>query len=540
MFGNLTSHYFQISANELGDVERCAKQFIEKKERFERIEVNRDDLLRMFDYNKFKLRLIDEKIEDGDCTTLYRCGNFIDLCRGPHIRHAGRIKKFQITNNSPAFWQGNVGAEKLERVYGISFPSNELMKEWQKEKAEAAQRNHRKIGRDQDLFFFHEFSPGSCFFQPKGAHIYNTLVNFLKTEYRKRGYQEVITPNIFKTALWKQSGHWDHYAEHMFTFKTEKETFALKPMNCPGHCLIFANDVRSYRDLPMRLADFGVLHRNEFAGGLTGLTRVRRFQQDDAHIFCTSDQIKSEIDGCLDFLSYVYKTFGFSFELVLSTRPDSFIGDIETWNRAETALEESLNAFGLPWKLNEGDGAFYGPKIDITISDALKRPHQCATIQLDFQLPERFELSYAGADDKKTRRPVIIHRAIFGSVERLMAILTENYAGKWPFWLSPRQAIVVPVHPSFSNYAEQVQKRLHEANFMVEADLSTETMNKKIRNAQTAQFNFILCVGQKEVESDSVNVRTRNNKVNGIVKVDDLIGKFNQLRNDFVLGEDVF
>lgn len=405
---------------------------------------------------------------------------------------------------------------------------------------EAAKRDHRKIGREQDLFFFHELSPGSCFFQPKGAHIYNTLMDFIKSEYRKRGYQEVITPNIYNSKLWKISGHWDHYAQNMFSFNAGKDQFVLKPMNCPGHCLLFANDVRSYRELPLRLADFGVLHRNEYSGGLTGLTRVRRFQQDDAHIFCTPDQIQDEIDGCLDFLAHVYQTFGFTFELVLSTRPDNHMGDVDTWNRAESALEASLNKFGRSWKFNPGDGAFYGPKIDIAITDALKRAHQCATIQLDFQLPERFQLTYDTGIGSSKATPVIIHRAIFGSVERFIAIVTENFAGKWPFWLSPRQITVVPVDPVFNEYAERVRQQLDSAGFIVELDLDEHTkMNKKIRRAKLAQFNYILIVGERERSAGTVNVRRRDDKMCGEVSVDEFIGQMRKLRDEKSLDENI-
>lgn len=319
---------------------------------------------------------------------------------------------------------------KIYRISGIAFPRDEDFKQWAQGQGTAAKRDHRKIGRKQDLFFFHELSPGSCFFQPKGTYIYNTLLNFIKEEYRKRGFQEVITPNIFKTDLWKVSGHWDHYAENMFSFKTrEKDEFVLKPMNCPGHCLMFAHKIRSHRELPLRFADFGVLHRDEPNGSLTGLTRVRRFQQDDAHIFCKADQVQSEIDSCLEFLSHVYGTFGFEFSLELSTRPDSYLGDLDVWNRAESALEKSLDKFGSPWKLSKGDGAFYGPKIDITITDALKRAHQCGTIQLDFLLPQRFKLTYDSENDVKNT-PVMIHRAIFGSLERFIAILIEHFGGE--------------------------------------------------------------------------------------------------------------
>lgn len=485
------------------------------------------------------MRILNEKVTT-DTTTVYRCGSLIDLCRGPHVRNTGRIKAMKVTKNSSAFWEGNSEAETLQRVYGISFPDPKQLKEWEQLQEEAAKRDHRKIGREQELFFFHELSPGSCFFQPRGAHIYNTLMNFIRAEYRKRGFQEVITPNIYNAKLWQTSGHWQHYADNMFHFDIEKETFALKPMNCPGHCVMFDNRVRSWRELPLRMADFGVLHRNELSGALTGLTRVRRFQQDDAHIFCTPEQIKEEMLGCLNFLQGVYGIFGFTFNLVLSTRPNNFLGAKEDWDLAETALEESLNQFAQPWKLNPGDGAFYGPKIDITIMDALKRAHQCATIQLDFQLPLRFGLSYV-TPSGETKPPVIIHRAILGSVERMIAILCENYAGKWPFWLSPRQIMIVPVVNHFDEYAEEVRKKLHDAGFMVESDLDhSDMLKKKIRNAQLAQFNFILVVGEKEKSSLTVNVRTRDNIVHGEVGIEELVQKLRKIRDEFIIGEDHF
>lgn len=319
---------------------------------------------------------------------------------------------------------------QIQRISGVAFPRGDGLKQWMEDQEKAAKCDHRKIGQNQNLFFFHEFSPGSCFFQPKGAFIYTTLQNFIKDEYHKRGFEEVITPNIYKSELFETSGHWEHFADDMFSFRDDKNEFVLKPMNCPGHCLMFAHNTPSYRDLPIRFADFGVLHRNESRSGLTGLTRVRRFQQDDAHIFCTPAQIQGEMDSCLEFLSHVYETFGFDFKLVLSTRPDSYLGDSDVWDKAENALENSLNKFGRPWKTNPRDGAFYGPKIDVTITDAHKRAHQCATIQLDFLLPQRFDLKYdAGNDIKET--PVMIHRAIFGSLERFIAILTEHFAGEF-------------------------------------------------------------------------------------------------------------
>ncbi|XP_022920740.2 threonine--tRNA ligase 1, cytoplasmic isoform X2 [Onthophagus taurus] len=526
-----------ISASDFPVIEKLMKDIVKEKQPFERLEMKKEDLLKMFDYNPFKLRILNEKV-NTPTTTVYRCGPLIDLCRGPHVRHTGKIKALKVIKNSSTYWEGKADAETLQRIYGISFPDSKQLKEWEKIQEEAAKRDHRKIGREQELFFFHELSPGSCFFQPRGAHIYNTLINFIKKEYKKRGFQEVVSPNIYNVKLWQTSGHWAHYSDNMFSFDIEKEKFALKPMNCPGHCLIFDNRNRSWRELPLRLADFGVLHRNELSGALTGLTRVRRFQQDDAHIFCAIEQIKDEIKGALDFLQHVYGIFGFTFNLVLSTRPEKFLGEVEVWNEAEKALSESLDDFKQPWKLNPEDGAFYGPKIDITIMDALRRQHQCATIQLDFQLPIRFNLNYVSESGEK-KRPVMIHRAILGSVERMIAILTESYAGKWPFWLSPRQAMVIPIAPAFDDYAQEVRKKIYDAGFMCEVDTDAgDTMNKKVRNAQLAQFNFILVVGEKERSSNTVNVRTRDNVVHGEISVDGLIEKFNTLRDNYSRNED--
>lgn len=520
-------------------LEDVSKKIIKEKQPFERLEMKKSDLLKMFEYNKFKKRILNEKVTT-ETTTVYRCGSLIDLCRGPHVRHTGKIKAMKVTKSSATYWEGKSDAESLQRVYGISFPDPKQLKEWEKIQEEAAKRDHRKIGQQQELFFFHELSPGSCFFLPRGAHIYNVLMSFIRSEYHKRGFQEVISPNMYNSKLWVTSGHWQHYAENMFSFDIEKEKFALKPMNCPGHCLMFDHRNRSWRELPLRFADFGVLHRNEYSGALTGLTRVRRFQQDDAHIFCAPEQIKQEITACLEFLRSVYDKFGFSFDLVLSTRPETFLGEIEVWNEAEKALSDSLNEFGIKWSLNPGDGAFYGPKIDITIKDALKRSHQCATIQLDFQLPIRFNLGFVSETGEK-RRPVIIHRAILGSVERMIAILTESCAGKWPFWLSPRQIMVIPVGPSIDDYANEVRDKLHSAGFMTESDIDAgDTLNKKIRNAQLAQFNFILVVGDKEKMSNTVNVRTRDNKIHGEFSIDALIVKLNKIRDDFVRDEETF
>ncbi|NXY17974.1 SYTC2 ligase, partial [Atrichornis clamosus] len=519
-----------VSSTEFPLLENLCKNIIKEKQAFERLEVKKEVLLDMFKYNKFKCRILNEKVKTPT-TTIYRCGPLIDLCRGPHVRHTGKIKALKIVKSSSTYWEGKSDMETLQRIYGISFPDNKMMKEWEKFQEEARNRDHRKIGKEQELFFFHDLSPGSCFFLPRGAFLYNTLMDFIRDEYRRRNFTEVVSPNIFNSKLWEASGHWQHYSENMFSFEIEKETFALKPMNCPGHCLMFAHRPRSWRELPLRLADFGVLHRNELSGTLSGLTRVRRFQQDDAHIFCTMEQIEEEIKGCLDFLKAVYAVFGFTFQLHLSTRPENYLGDLEIWDHAEKQLQNSLNNFGEQWNLNPGDGAFYGPKIDIKIKDAIGRYHQCATIQLDFQLPIRFNLTYVGKDGDDKKRPVIIHRAILGSVERMIAILAENYGGKWPFWLSPRQVMVVPVGPTSEQYAQQVCSQFFEAGFMSDVDLDQScTLNKKIRNAQLAQYNFILVVGEKEKTNHAVNVRTRDNKVHGEVSVSSAIEKLKKFK----------
>ncbi|XP_064152663.1 threonine--tRNA ligase 1, cytoplasmic isoform X1 [Anguilla rostrata] len=519
-----------VSSHDFPGLENLCKKIIKEKQPFERLEIKKETLLEMFKYNKFKCRILNEKVKTPT-TTVYRCGPLIDLCRGPHVRHTGKIKALKIHKNSSTYWEGKADMESLQRIYGISFPDPKMLKEWEKFQEEAKNRDHRKLGRDQDLFFFHDLSPGSCFFLPKGAYIYNSLVQFIRSEYKKRGFQEVVTPNIYNSKLWQTSGHWQHYSENMFSFEAEKETFALKPMNCPGHCLMFDHRPRSWRELPLRMADFGVLHRNELSGTLTGLTRVRRFQQDDAHIFCSMDQIEGEIKGCLDFLRTVYDVFGFTFKLKLSTRPEKFLGEKEVWDTAEKQLENSLNEFGEKWVLNPGDGAFYGPKIDIEIKDAIGRYHQCATIQLDFQLPIRFNLTFVSHDGEDKQRPVIIHRAILGSVERMIAILTENYGGKWPLWLSPRQVMVVPVGPTCEEYAQRVQQEFHSNGLMTDVDLDPGcTLNKKIRNAQLAQYNFILVVGEKEKSSETVNVRTRDNKVHGERSAKDCLERLRHLK----------
>lgn len=518
-----------VTQDDYDEIKKFVDVAVGEKQAFERLEVPKEVAMEMFKYNKYKMEILRDKVPDGAMCTAYRCGPLIDLCRGPHLPNTAKVKAFVVMNNSASYWKGDQKNDSLQRVYGMSYPEKKQLDEYLEFRRLAAERDHRLVGKAQELFMFHPWSPGSAFMLPHGTRIYTRLQDFLRAEYRRRGFQEVVSPNIYNADLWRTSGHWGHYQDNMFTFKCENEDWAVKPMNCPGHCLIFGSRQRSYRELPLRLADFGVLHRNEVSGALTGLTRVRRFQQDDAHIFCMPEQIEQEIHGALDFLKHVYGIFGFEFQLHLSTMPDEHLGDIATWEKAEAALSKALeDLFPGNWKINPKDGAFYGPKIDIKVFDALKRPHQCATIQLDFQLPQRFGLQFHKDDDTR-EPPVIIHRAICGSLERFMAILIEHTGGKWPFWLSPRQCMVLPVSDKFEDYAKKVHQQIFEAGFDVDIDLSPNLLAKKTALAQVAQYNFILVVGAKEEANGTCNVRTRDNKVHGERAIAELIAEFNQL-----------
>jgi len=523
----------RVSSDDFKSINSLVNRIIQEKQPFERLLVPKEYALEMFKYNPYKSQILREKVPEGGSCTVYRCGQLIDPCRGPHVANTGFVRAFDVNNVGSSYWKGKVGNDVLQRVYGISFRTPDELKEHKKLIEEAQKRDHRKVGKDQELFFFHEFSPGSSFFLPHGARIYNKLVEFIRAEYQNRGFSEVVSPNMYSNKLWETSGHFPKYKENMFLFEVEGQEYALKPMNCPGHCLMFGHRTRSYRELPIRFADFGVLHRNELSGALTGLTRVRRFQQDVAHIFCASSQIEAEVYNCLLFMQHVYGIFGYEFDLELSTRPENSLGDLALWDKAEAQLKDVLDKFGKPWKLNPGDGAFYGPNIDIHIRDALKRSHQCATIQLDFQLPIRFGLEYMGGESGEVERPVIIHRAILGSVERMLAILIEHTAGKWPFWLSPRQIIVIPIAPAHEAYASQVQQRLHEAGYYVDVEFSDKKLDKKIRESQLKQYNYILVVGEEEVKANTVNIRTRDNVRHGTKSMDDLLAEFAQLIKEF-------
>ncbi|XP_063461623.1 threonine--tRNA ligase, mitochondrial isoform X3 [Pan paniscus] len=461
-----------IRGSELPVLERICQELTAAARPFRRLEASRDQLRQLFKDNPFKLHLIEEKVT-GPTATVYGCGTLVDLCQGPHLRHTGQIGGLKLLSNSSSLWRSSGAPETLQRVSGISFPTTELLRAWEAWREEAELRDHRRIGKEQELFFFHELSPGSCFFLPRGTRVYNALVAFIRAEYAHRGFSEVKTPTLFSTKLWEQSGHWEHYQEDMFAVQPPgsdrppssqsddstrhiTDTLALKPMNCPAHCLMFAHRPRSWRELPLRLADFGALHRAEASGGLRGLTRLRCFQQDDAHIFCTTDQLEAEIQSCLDFLRSVYAVLGFSFRLALSTRPSGFLGDPCLWDQAEQVLKQALKEFGEPWDLNSGDGAFYGPKIDVHLHDALGRPHQCGTIQLDFQLPLRFDLQYKG-----------------------------------PLWLSPFQVVVIPVESEQEEYAKEAQQSLRAAGLVSDLDADSGlTLSRRIRRAQLAHYNF--------------------------------------------------
>ena len=475
---------------------------------FVRKEMSKTDALAFFSArdDTYKLELI-EGLEEGSIT-VYETGDFVDLCRGPHVRSSGAIKAFKLQHVAGAYWRGDETRPMLQRIYGTSFPSKKELDEHLKRIEEAERRDHRKLGKQLDLFSFHDAAPGFPFFHPKGMIVLNELLTYWRAEHRKRGYGELRTPILLNRALWEQSGHWDHYKENMYFTQIDDRDFAVKPMNCPGGMLVYKTRMRSYRDLPLRWAELGTVHRHEKSGVLHGLTRVRMFTQDDAHIFMTPEQIQDEVIGIIDFVDAVYSTFGLEYTVELSTRPEKSIGTAEMWERATASLRRALEHIGMAFKINEGDGAFYGPKIDFHVKDSLKRSWQCATIQLDFAMPEKFQLEYIGQDGQP-HRPVMIHRVIYGAIERFVAILIEHFAGAFPAWLAPVQAVVIPISTAFADYARNTAEHLSGMGFRVEADLSDETMQYKIRQAQTLQTLYMLVVGKREQEAGSVAVRHR-------------------------------
>ncbi len=470
--------------------------------------LTKSDAASMFKDNTYKVEIINEDIAAGVELTAYRQGEFVDLCRGPHVPNTEYIKAFKLTKISGAYWRGDAKNKPLQRLYGIAFPAKKQLDDYASMLQEAEKRDHRKLGKDLELFMFHDWSPGSAFFLPKGAIIYNELVRFMREElYAKQGYKEVITPQLFNKALWELSGHWQHYRENMFVLKVDEDEFSMKPMNCPSHVLIFKSRTRSYRELPLRLADFCALHRNELRGVLGGLTRVRKFSQDDSHTFCTQEQAVAEITRLLEFVKHVYSNvFNFEFNPKLSTRPEKFMGDLKTWELAEKTLADALTANGLKYVIKAGEGTFYAPKIDIDVKDALGREWQLGTIQLDFQMPLKLDAEYEGQDGK--RHPVVmIHKAIFGSIERFIGVLTEHYAGKFPLWLSPEQARILTVADRFNDYAHQTRQKYADAGIRAEVDDKAESIPYKVREAELDKVNYIIVVGEKEVAANTVTVR---------------------------------
>ncbi|KAK2196878.1 bifunctional Class II Aminoacyl-tRNA synthetase-Biotinyl protein ligase (BPL) and lipoyl protein ligase (LPL)/Aminoacyl-tRNA synthetase [Babesia duncani] len=547
---------------DMQEIAKHMRQLAKKKHLFQRLVCTREQAMELMKYNPFKLELIRKKVLPGHKTVCYRCGDFVDLCCGPHIYSTGVVHPdgMEVTKFSACYWLAKSDLDVLQRVYAISFPTKEQLQEHQRIVREAKLRDHRVVGTDLGLFYFDAtHSPGSCFWFPRGARIYNRLQEFMRENYRLRGYNEIVTPNIFACDLWKRSGHYDNYRENMYMFTVDDHEWGMKAMNCPGHCLMFKQMNLSYRQLPLRLADFGVLHRNELAGSLTGLTRVRRFQQDDAHIFCTPEQVFPEVRDMLHFVKEVYQLFGFDYFFKLSTKPEKALGTAEVWARAEDALRTALETTGNEWVLNPGDGAFYGPKIDIVLYDSLKRQHQCGTIQLDFNLPERFNLEYRDSTDSTLEgsphindsskpqleasettqdpvgstcnttgirrgfaRPIIIHRALFGSLERFIAIVLEHFAGKLPFWLSPTQLAILPLADRHADYCHKLCRRMMLRGIWAEVDASNNTINKKVKSAQGQRYCYMAVVGDREVETETVTLRPLDSQTQDVMTIQQL------------------
>src|SRR5687767_8150616 len=459
-----------------------------------------------------KVQLIEEKTagqSEVSCYTIKDPDTFVDFCVGPHVPSTARLKAFKLLSVSNAYWKGDARNQPMQRIYGTAFLSDAELKSHLQRLEEAKKRDHRKVGRETGLFMFHPWAPGAAFWLAKGTVLWNTLADYMRRMVVGAGYSEVKAPIIFNRALWETSGHWAHYRENMFLVESENEQMALKAMNCPGHMLIYASEVRSYRDLPLRLHEQTPLHRNEASGVLSGLTRVRQFSQDDGHCFVMESQIAEEVERILRLVQRVYGDFGMKPELKLSTRPPEFLGEIATWDHAEAELKKALDAVGEPYAINEGDGAFYGPKIDFDVTDAIGRKWQCATIQLDYQIPQRFDLKYVGADNAE-HRPVVIHRAIFGSFERFIAMIIEHFAGAWPLWLAPVQAVILPISDRHREYAVGVQKRLADVGLRVEVDARVEKIGYKIREAQLQKVPYMLVIGDREVAEGTVSVRHRS------------------------------
>jgi threonyl-tRNA synthetase len=514
-------------------IEAEMRKIIKEKLPIERFELPRADAVALMleRGEPYKVELIENLPEDA-AISFYRQGEFTDLCAGPHLDNTSRVKAnaLKLTSATGAYWRGDANNKMLQRVYGTCFQTKDELDAHLARLEEAKKRDHRKLGRELDLFALFDEGPGFPFFFPKGMALRNELLTFWRELHRKRGYQVISTPVILSEELWHRSGHWDHYKDNMYVTKIDGGDYAIKPMNCPGGMLAYKRRMWSYKDLPMRVAELGLVHRHELSGALHGLMRVRCFTQDDAHIYMTPEQVSSELIGVIEKIGYIYDVFGFSYRVELSTRPDDFMGAIETWDTAERALEDALIAKRVTYKINPGDGAFYGPKIDFHLEDSIGRTWQCGTIQLDFQMPERFELEYTGPDGEK-HRPVMLHTAAFGSIERFIGILTEHFAGAFPLWLAPVQVTVLPITDRAREYTQSVADALAEAGFRVETDTRNEKIGFKIREAQLQKIPYMLVVGDKEAENGVVAVRTRAGGDQGAMTLADFTAKITAERD---------
>jgi len=511
-----------FTPSDLEKIEKEMQKIIKENSKFEHVFLKRKEAEKQLKEEPYKLELLKEI--SGEKISFYKHGSFIDLCAGPLIKSTGEIKAVKLLSTASAYWRGDSKKPILHRIYGISFASQKELDDFLKMREEAEKRDHRKLGKEIGIFMISDYSLAGCpILLPKGTIIYNELMSFLRQEYKKRGYQEVITPQVFKKELWETSGHWQHYKDYMFSFKINEHDYSLKPMNCPSNILVYKNGMRSYKDLPLRIADFGVLHRNELGGVLGGLTRVVKLCQDDAHIFVMPEQIEDEITEIFNFVKYVYdKVFKFDYSVRLSTRPKAFMGDKALWDKAEKDLANALKKSKIDYSVQEGEGAFYGPKIDLIVKDSLNREWQLATIQLDFQLPLKFNATYEGKDGQK-HICVMIHRAILGSLERFIGLLIEHYAGSFPTWLAPVQAKLLNLTDDNLKYAQKVEQKLKEAGIRVETNFASATMQSKIRDAQLEKVPYTLVVGSKEEKAGTVAVRTLDGKVKYGVKTEDFI-----------------
>ncbi len=514
-----------ISSEDFAAIEKEMKKIVKERLPLERFTLSRDEAIAfMKERNEdYKVELIEDLPEDA-VISFYRQGEFVDLCAGPHLDNTKYVKAIKLTSLAGAYWRGSEKNKMLTRIYGTSFPDKEQLKEYLDRIEEAKKRDHRKLGKELGIFTLMEEGPGFPFFLPKGMVLKNTLIDYWRKLHEREGYQEISTPIILNRKLWETSGHWDHYRDNMYTTVIDGEDYAVKPMNCPGGMLVYKSQPRSYRDLPLRIGELGLVHRHEKSGQLHGLMRVRCFTQDDAHIFMTREQITDEIKGVMRLIDEVYSRFGLTYHMELSTRPEDSMGSDEDWEIATDALRKALDEVGKGYVVNEGDGAFYGPKIDFHLTDSLGRTWQCGTIQLDFQLPQRFEAEYMGADGEK-HRPIMIHRVVYGALERFIGILIEHYAGKFPVWLAPVQVKILPISEKFFGFGEEILKKLKDAGIRCEMDQRDEKIGYKIRSAQMEKVPYMLIVGQKEEETGTVSVRSRDDGDLGSQELDAFIQK---------------